>query len=173
MMTLQKKNEGIFQLVIRAVREIDPFLSQRKQTIFWNLAKPEINLKLKRILARNAMLMTDLEYNTEKVNETSSYILSHYLGLGDMIKEEAFLIPQNIIITNRESEGITNKKSKLALEKVETANKLLIKNLDIRMKEALIENLTLLSEINIRLTDLLLMYNYIISINRMLVEGIK
>ena len=47
-MTLQKKNEGIFQLVIRAVREIDPFLSQRKQTIFWNLAKPEINLKLKR-----------------------------------------------------------------------------------------------------------------------------
>jgi hypothetical protein len=119
------------------------------------------------------MLMTDLEYNTEKVNETSSYILSHYLGLGDMIKEEAFLIPQNIIITNRESEGITNKKSKLALEKVETANKLLIKNLDIRMKEALIENLTLLSEINIRLTDLLLMYNYIISINRILVEGVK
>jgi len=50
---------------------------------------------------------------------------------------------------------------------------LLIKNLDIRMKEALIENLTLLSEINIRLTDLLLMYNYIISINRMLVEGVK
>ena len=172
MMTLQKKNEGIFQLVIRAVREIDPFLSQRKQTIFWNLARPEINLKLKRILARNAMLMTDLEYNTKKVNETSSYILSHYLGLGDMIKEEALLIPQNFI-TSCESEGITNKKSKLALEKVETANKLLIKNLDIRMKEALIENLTLLSEINIRLTDLLLMYNYIISINRMLVEGVK
>jgi hypothetical protein len=41
------------------------------------------------------------------------------------------------------------------------------------MKEALIENLTLLSEINIRLTDLLLMYNYIISINRILVEGVK
>jgi len=50
---------------------------------------------------------------------------------------------------------------------------LLIKNLDIRMKEALIENLTLLSEINIRLTDLLLMYNYILSINRILVEGVK
>ena len=64
MMTLQKKNEGIFQLVIRAVREIDPFLSQRKQTIFWNLAKPEINLKLKRILARNAMLMTCLLYTS-------------------------------------------------------------------------------------------------------------
>jgi len=41
------------------------------------------------------------------------------------------------------------------------------------MKEALIENLTLLSEINIRLTDLLLMYNYILSINRILVEGAK
>jgi hypothetical protein len=52
---------------------------------------------------------------------------------------------------------------------VETANKLLIKNLDKETREVRSENLTLICEVNIRLTDLSLMYNYMISANTTLI----
>lgn len=169
-MTAQEiKNEGIFQLVIRAVKQHDPFLSRRKQIIFWSLSKLEISLEAKRLLARNAMLITELEHNTERINETSKYILTHYhLGLGNIIKGELPLLQDVTIFYDRCSK-IARNKHKLALEKVETANKLLIKNLDKETREVRSENLTLICEVNIRLTDLSLMYNYMISANNTLI----
>ncbi len=57
-----KKDEYIFQLVTRAVKEIDSSEICRKREIFKILAKPEVSLEMKQILAKNAMLISELQH---------------------------------------------------------------------------------------------------------------
>ncbi len=155
-----KRDEYIFQLVMRAVKEIDPSKICRKREIFRILAKPEVSLEMKQILAKSAMLTTELQHYTEEVYSVSQYILAHYLKLGNIIKGE---IPpvQEVIVFHNKKEGIIKNKNKVTLEKVAIANKLLIKTLSEDIRDALTEQLTLLGKVNSTFTNLSLLYIYI------------
>ena len=155
-----KKDEYIFQLVTRAVKEIDSSEICRKREIFKILAEPEVSLTIKQILAKNAMLITELQHYTEEVYNTSQYILAHYFKLERIIKGETPPL-QEVIVFHSKRKGIIENKNKATLEKVAIANKLLIKTLSNDIRDALNEQLTILGKVNSTFTNLSLMYTYI------------
>jgi hypothetical protein len=155
-----RKDEYIFQLVTRAVREIDPSEICRKREIFKILAKPEVSLEMKQILAKNAMLTTELQHYTEEVYNVSQYISAHYFKLDSLIKGEIPPIQEITALHNKKRNVIKNK-DKIILEKVAIANRLLIKELSKEIRNALNEQLALLGRVNSTFTNLSLMYTYI------------
>jgi hypothetical protein len=155
-----KKDEYIFQLVTRAVKEIDPSEICRKREIFKILAKPEVSLEMKQILAKNAMLTSELQHYTEEVYSVSQYILVHYFKVDDLIKREMHPLQEVIMFHNKKCKIIKNK-DKATLEKVAIANKLLVKTLSEETRNALNEQLALLGKVNSTFTNLSLMYTYI------------
>jgi hypothetical protein len=154
------KDEYIFQLVTRAVKEIDPSETGRKREIFKILAKSEVSLEMKQILAKNAMLISELQHYTEEVYNVSQYILVHYFKIDDLIKREMHPLQEVITFHNKKRKIIKNK-DKATLEKVAIANRLLIKSLSEETRSALNEQLTLLCRVNSTFTNLSLMYTYI------------
>jgi hypothetical protein len=155
-----KKDEYIFQLVTRAIKEIDPSEICRKREIFKILAKSEVSLEVKQILAKSAMLTTELQHYTEEVYNVSQYIIAHYFKLDSLIKGETPPIQETIVFHNKKRNVIKNK-DKATLEKVAIANRLLIKELSEEVRNALNEQLTLWGKVNSTFTNLSLMYTYI------------
>jgi hypothetical protein len=155
-----KRDEYIFQLVTRVVKEIDPSEICRKREIFKILAKSEVSLEMKQILAKSVMLTTELQHYTEEVYNVSQYILAHYFKIENIIKRETHPLQEVIVFHNKRRRIIKNK-DKVTLEKVAIANKLLIKTLSEEISNALNEQLTLLGKVNSTFTNLSLMYTYI------------
>jgi hypothetical protein len=167
-----KKDEYIFQLVTRAVKEIDSSEICRKREIFKILAKPEVSLEMKQILAKNAMLTSELQHYTEEAYNVGQYILVHYFKIDDLIKREMYPLQEIITFHNKKHKIIKNK-DKATLEKVAIANKLLIKTLSEETNDALKEQLALLCKVNSTFTNLSLMYTYIENNNSALQSEVK
>jgi hypothetical protein len=155
-----KKDEYIFQLVTRAIKEIDPSEICKKREIFKILAKSEVSLEMKQILAKNAMLISELQQYTEEAYNVSQYILVHYFKTDDLIKKGRYPLQEAIVFHNKKRNIIKNK-DKATLEKVAIANKLLIKELSEEVRNALNEQLMLWGKVNSTFTNLSLMYTYI------------
>ena len=81
---------------------------------------------------------------------------------------------KNINIFQEKLKKITNSIAKIAKEKVEVANKQLNKDMSKETRSILKENFILMYEINIKLVDLKLMYEYIITkmISAEITEGV-
>jgi hypothetical protein len=167
-----KRDEYIFQLVTKVVKEIDPSEICRKREIFKILAKPEVSLEMKQILAKNAMLTSELQHYTEEAYNVSQYILVHYFKMDDVIKRERHPLQEAIMFHNKKCKIIKNKDN-VTLEKVAIANKLLIKTLSEEIRNALDEQLTLLGKVNSTFTNLSLMYTYIENNNSTLQAEVK
>ena len=155
-----EKDEYIFQLVTRAVKEIDSSEICRKREIFKILAKPEVSLEMKQILAKSARVISELQHYTEEAYNVSQYILVHYFKVGDLIKAESYPL-QDVITFHNEKCRILKSKDIVTLEKVSIANKLLIKTLSEETRNVLKEQLTLVSKVGSTFTNLSLMYTYI------------
>jgi co-chaperonin GroES (HSP10) len=155
-----KKDEYIFQLVTRAVKEIDSSEICRKREIFKILAKSEVNLEMKQILAKSARVISELQHYTEEAYNISQYILVHYFKVGDLIKAGDYPL-QNAITFHNKKYKILKSKDIVTLEKVSIANKLLIKTLSEETRNALKEQLALVSKVGSTFTNLSLMYTYI------------
>jgi len=155
-----KKDEYIFQLVTRAVKEIDSSEICRKREIFKILAKPEINLEMKQILAKSARVISELQHYTEEAYNVSQYILIHYFKIDDLIKAESYPLQEVITFQDKKCK-ILKSKDIVTLEKVSIANKLLIKTLSEETRNVLKEQLTLVSKVGSTFTNLSLMYTYI------------
>ena len=155
-----EKDEYIFQLVTRAVKEIDSSEICRKREIFKILAKSEVSLEMKQILAKSARVISELQHYTEEAYNVSQYILVHYFKVGDLIKAESYPL-QDVITFHNEKCRILKSKDIVTLEKVSIANKLLIKTLSEETRNVLKEQLTLVSKVGSTFTNLSLMYTYI------------
>ena len=155
-----EKDEYIFQLVTRAVKEIDSSEICRKREIFKILAKSEVSLEMKQILAKSARVISELQHYTEEAYNVSQYILVHYFKVGDLIKAESYPL-QDVITFHNEKCRILKNKDIVTLEKVSIANKLLIKTLSEETRNVLKEQLTLVSKVGSTFTNLSLMYTYI------------
>ena len=155
-----KKDEYIFQLVTRAVKEIDSSEICRKREIFKILAKPEVSLEMKQILAKSARVISELQHYTEEAYNVSQYILIHYFKIDDLIKAESYPLRKVITFQDKKCK-ILKSKDIVTLEKVSIANKLLIKTLSEETRNVLKEQLTLVSKVGSTFTNLSLMYTYI------------
>jgi hypothetical protein len=155
-----KKDEYIFQLVTRAVKEIDSSEICRKREIFKILAKPEVSLEMKQILAKSARVISELQHYTEETYNVSQYILIHYFKIDDLIKAESYPLQEVITFQDKKCK-ILKSKDIVTLEKVSIANKLLIKTLSEETRNVLKEQLTLVSKVGSTFTNLSLMYTYI------------
>jgi hypothetical protein len=155
-----KKDEYIFQLVTRAVKEIDSSEICRKREIFKILARSEVSLEMKQILAKSARVISELQHYTEEAYNVSQYILVHYFKIDDLIKKENYPLQEVITFHNKKCK-ILKSKDIVTLEKVEVANKLLIKTLSEETRNALKEQLVLISKVGSTFTNLSLMYTYI------------
>jgi hypothetical protein len=155
-----KKDEYIFQLVTRTVKEIDSSEICRKREIFKILAKPEVSLEMKQILAKSARVISELQHYTEETYNVSQYILIHYFKIDNSIKKESYPLQEVITFHNKKCK-ILKSKDIATLEKVEIANKLLIKTLSEETRNALKEQLALVSKVGSTFTNLSLMYTYI------------
>jgi len=155
-----KKDEYIFQLVTRAVKEIDSSEICRKREIFKILAKSEISLEMKQILAKSARVISELQHYTEEAYNVSQYILIHYFKIDDLIKAESYPLQEIITFQDKKCK-ILKSKDIVTLEKVSIANKLLIKTLSEETRNVLKEQLTLVSKVGSTFTNLSLMYTYI------------
>jgi len=114
-----KKDEYIFQLVTRAVKEIDSSEICRKRDI-----------------------------------------LVHYFKIENLIKRENYPLQEVITFYTKKCK-VLKSKDIATLEKVEIANKLLIKTLSEETRNALKEQLALVSKVGSTFTNLSLMYTYI------------
>jgi len=155
-----KKDEYIFQLVTRAVKEVDSSEICRKREIFKILAKREVNLEMKQILAKSARVISELQHYTEEAYNVSQYILIHYFKIDDLIKAESYPLQEVITFQDKKCK-ILKSKDIVTLEKVSIANKLLIKTLSEETRNVLKEQLTLVSKVGSTFTNLSLMYTYI------------
>ena len=155
-----EKDEYIFQLVTGAVKEIDSSEICRKREIFKILAKPEVNLEMKQILAKSARVISELQHYTEEAYNVSQYILIHYFKIDDLIKAESYPLQEVITFQDKKCK-ILKSKDIVTLEKVSIANKLLIKTLSEETRNVLKEQLTLVSKVGSTFTNLSLMYTYI------------
>jgi hypothetical protein len=155
-----KKDEYIFQLVTRAVKEIDSSEICRKREIFKILAKPEVNLEMKQILAKSARVISELQHYTEEAYNVSQYILIHYFKIDDLIKAESYPLQEVITFQDKKCK-ILKSKDIVTLEKVSIANKLLVKTLNEETRNVLKEQLTLVNKVGSTFTNLSLMYTYI------------
>ena len=155
-----EKDEYIFQLVTRAVKEIDSSETCRKREIFKILARSEVSLEMKQILAKSARVISELQHYTEEAYNVSQYILVHYFKIDDLIKKESYPLQEVITFHNKKCR-IQKSKDIVTLEKVAIANKLLIKTLSEEIRNALKEQLTLVSKVGSTFTNLSLMYTYI------------
>ena len=155
-----EKDEYIFQLVTRAVKEIDSSEICRKREIFKILAKPEVNLEMKQILAKSARVISELQHYTEEAYNVSQYILIHYFKIDDLIKAESYPLQEIITFQDKKCK-VLKSKDIVTLEKVSIANKLLIKTLSEETRNVLKEQLTLVSKVGSTFTNLSLMYTYI------------
>ena len=72
-----EKDEYIFQLVTRAVKEIDSSKICRKREIFKILAKSEVSLEMKQILAKSARVISELQHYTEEAYNISPVSYTH------------------------------------------------------------------------------------------------
>jgi hypothetical protein len=97
---------------------------------------------------------------SEEVYDVSQYILVHYFKIDDLIKREMHPVQEIIVFHNKKRKIIKNK-DQATLEKVAIANKLLIKTLSEENRDALKEQLALISRVNSTFTNLSLMYTYI------------
>jgi hypothetical protein len=156
----REKDEYIFRLVTRAVKEIDSSEICRKREIFKILAKPEVSLEMKQILAKSARVISELQHYTEEAYNVSQYILVHNFKVGDLIKAESYPLQETITFHNKKRK-ILKSKDIVTLEKVSIANKLLIKTLSEETRNALKEQLALVSKVGSTFTNLSLMYTYI------------
>ena len=156
----RKKDEYIFQLVTRAVKEIDSSEICRKREIFEILAKPEVSLEMKQILAKSARVISELQHYTEEAYNVSQYILIHYFKIDDLIKAESYPLQEIITFQDKKCK-VLKSKDIVTLEKVSIANKLLIKTLSEETRSVLKEQLTLVSKVGSTFTNLSLMYTYI------------
>jgi hypothetical protein len=155
-----EKDEYIFRLVTRAVKEIESSEICRKREIFKILAKPEVSLEMKQILAKSARVISELQHYTEEAYNVSQYILVHYFKVGDLIKAGDYPL-QDVITFHNKKCKILKSKDIVTLEKVSIANKLLIKTLSDETRSALKEQLALVSKVGSTFTNLSLMYTYI------------
>ena len=155
-----KKDEYIFQLVTRTVKEIDSSEICRKREIFKILAKPEVSLEMKQILAKSARVISELQHYTEEAYNVSQYILIHYFKINDLIKAESYPLQEVITFQDKKCK-ILKSKDIVTLEKVSIANRLLIKTLNEETRNVLKEQLTLVSKVGSTFTNLSLMYTYI------------
>ena len=155
-----EKDEYIFQLVTRAVKEIDSSEICRKREIFKILAKPEVNLEMKQIPAKSARVISELQHYTEEAYNVSQYILIHYFKIDDLIKAESYPLQEVITFQDKKCK-ILKSKDIVTLEKVSIADKLLIKTLSEETRNVLKEQLTLVSKVGSTFTNLSLMYTYI------------
>ena len=155
-----EKDEYIFQLVTRAVKEIDSSEICRKREIFKILAKSEVSLEMKQILAKSARVISELQHYTEEAYNVSQYILVHYFKIDDLIKAESYPLQEIITFQDKKCK-ILKSKDIVTLKKVSIANKLLIKTLSEETRNVLKEQLTLVSKVGSTFTNLSLMYTYI------------
>ena len=155
-----EKDEYIFQLVTRAVKEIDSSEICRKREIFKILAKSEVSLEMKQILAKSARVISELQHYTEEAYNVSQYILVHYFKIDDLIKAESYPLQEIITFQDKKCK-ILKSKDIVTLEKVSIANKLLIRTLSEETRNVLKEQLTLVSKVGSTFTNLSLMYTYI------------
>ena len=122
--------------------------------------RPEISLEMKQILAKSARVTSELQHYTEEAYNVSQYILVHYFKIDDLIKKESYPLQEVITFHNKKCK-ILKSKDIATLEKVEIANKLLIKTLSEETRNVLKEQLTLVSKVGSTFTNLSLMYTYI------------
>ena len=115
---------------------------------------------MKQILAKSARVISELQHYTEEAYNVSQYILVHYFKIDDLIKKESYPLQEVIIFHNKKCR-IQKSKDIVTLEKVAIANKLLIKTLSEEIRNALKEQLTLVSQVGSTFTNLSLMYTYI------------
>jgi hypothetical protein len=116
---------------------------------------------MKQILAKSARVISELQHYTEEAYNVSQYILVHNFKISDLIKAESYPPLQEIITFHNKKRKILKSKDIVTLEKVSIANKLLIKTLSEETRNALKEQLALVSKVGSTFTNLSLMYTYI------------
>jgi len=135
---------------------------ERKTEITKSLFLERTNKEVKQLKFKTALYLTELERGDEEVKEISNYIITHYLDEKSNTTSKDSEI-KNINIFQEKLNKITNSIAKIAKEKVEVANKQLNKDMSKETRSILKENFILMYEINIKLVDLKLMYEYIIT----------
>jgi hypothetical protein len=105
-------------------------------------------------------VISELQHYTEEAYSVSQYILVHYFKTGDLIRKESYPL-QEVITSYNKKCRIQKSKDIVTLEKVSIANKLLIKTLSEETRNALKEQLALVSKVGSTFTNLSLMYTYI------------
>jgi len=159
---LAKREVGIKEIIESIKKKPNLPYGERKTEITKSLFLERTNKEVKQLKFKTALYLTELERGDEEVKEVSDYIIIHYLN------KESNMTPKDtetkdINFFQEKLKKITNSIAKIAKEKVEVANKQLNKDLSKETRSILKENFILMYEINIKLIDLKLMYEYIIT----------
>ena len=159
---LAKREVGIKEIIESIKKKPNLPYGERKTEITKSLFLERTNKEVKQLKFKTALYLTELERGDEEVKEISNYIITHYLDEKSNTTSKDSEI-KNINIFQEKLKKITNSIAKIAKEKVEVANKQLNKDMSKETRSILKENFILMYEINIRLVDLKLMYEYIIT----------
>jgi hypothetical protein len=138
---IAKREVGIKEIIENIKKRPNLPYGERKTEITKSLFLERTNKEVKQLKFKTALYLTELERGDEEVKE----------------------IIKNINIFQEKLNKITNSIAKIAKEKVEVANKQLNKDMSKETRSILKENFILMYEINIKLVDLKLMYEYIIT----------
>ena len=159
---LAKREVGIKEIIENIKKRPNLPYGERKTEITKSLFLERTNKEVKQLKFKTALYLTELERGDEEVKEISNYIITHYLDEKSNTTSKDSEI-KNINIFQEKLKKITNSITKITKEKVEVANKQLNKDMSKETRSILKENFILMYEINIRLVDLKLMYEYIIT----------
>jgi hypothetical protein len=160
--TLAKRELGITEIIENIKKKPRLPYAERKAEITKSLFLERTNKEVKQLKFRTALYLTELEKGDEEVKEISDYIIIHYLDKKSNITSKDTKI-KDINVFQEKLKKITDSIAKIAKEKVEVANKQLNKDMSKETRSILKENFILMYEINIKLIDLKLMYEYIIT----------
>jgi len=138
---LTKREVGIKEIIENIKKRPNLPYGERKTEITKSLFLERTNKEVKQLKFKTALYLTELERGDEEVDTEI----------------------KNINIFQEKLKKITNSITKIAKEKVEIANKQLNKDMSKETRSILKENFILMYEINIKLIDLKLMYEYIIT----------
>jgi hypothetical protein len=157
-----KRELGITEIIENIKKRPNLPYGERKTEITKSLFLERTNKEIKQLKFKTALYLTELERGDEEVKEISDYIIMHYLDKKSNITPKDTEI-KDINFFQEKLKKIANSITKIAKEKVEVANKQLNKDICKETRSILKENFILMYEINIKLIDLKLMYEYIIT----------
>jgi hypothetical protein len=136
--------------------------SERKSEITKFLLTAKSDKEIKSIKFKTALYLTELERGDKEIMEVSDYIETHYLAK-DLNTTSNDTLIQDINVFQEKLNKINNSITNLTTKKVEEANKQLKRDINKEVRKVMNENFILMYDINIRLINLKLMYEYIIT----------